>query len=335
MTKSYSLSSVFFLLFFLAIPLFAIGLIHTSLFHENPANLSIGLTLDLVLLAPLLYFLAIRKTKISKLSIIPIFILCTFLASKILPIEHQGLLNLTKWLLFPIEIFVLGYFIIQVKRIRSKFSTHEKKEQSFLETLQLSLEEVMGKSIVSRLFTSEISLFYYCLFAWRNPLEVPENTTGFTLHKRAAYGMIVGVFFFIILIETLAMHLLIAQWSNTIAWVLSALSVYSLLFLFADYIAIRKRLTYFTNHQLHLNIGIRWRAIIKRQNIKSIQLKPGHLQAQEGLLRGELFGSPNVLIEFIHPVEFTGYYGIKKQVKLLTLSVDEAKQFSSCILQNV
>ena len=43
----------------------------TSLFQMNPDNLAIGITFDLLLIVPFIYFLLIRKTNIPKTTVLP------------------------------------------------------------------------------------------------------------------------------------------------------------------------------------------------------------------------------------------------------------------------
>lgn len=63
----------------------------------------------------------------------------------------------------------------------------------------------------------------------------------FSMHRRAAYGAVVVALGMASLAELVAVHLLVVRWSPAGAWALTALSVYGLAWLLADYHAVRRR----------------------------------------------------------------------------------------------
>ena len=104
----------------LVIVVLMVMLTNSSLFTANPNKLSLAITIDLLLTAPLVYFLLIRKTSIPKTTIVPFIILGVVVASFILPSENQYYLDLFKtWILPLIELAVLCFVIYNVvKAIR-------------------------------------------------------------------------------------------------------------------------------------------------------------------------------------------------------------------------
>ncbi|MGJ8734476.1 MAG: hypothetical protein ACSHW4_15080, partial [Cellulophaga sp.] len=116
------------------IPLLIISLMvfitKSSLFTINPESLSFGITFDLLLTVPFIYFLLIRKTKIPKTTVLPFLILGIVICSIILPSENQQYLRLFKtWILPVIEISVLSYVIYNVRKGIKSYK--QKKEFSF------------------------------------------------------------------------------------------------------------------------------------------------------------------------------------------------------------
>lgn len=101
---------------FVSISFLALYILGTSeTFRLNSSKFSSLITADVLLTIPFIYFLLIRKTSISKLTIIPVTIVGVILASFIIPKEHQVILNSFKiWILPVIEILAIS-FIIHLK----------------------------------------------------------------------------------------------------------------------------------------------------------------------------------------------------------------------------
>ena len=75
-------------------------------------GLAIGLTYDLTLIAPFIYFLLIRKTKVPNTTVLPFFVLSLVFASYLLPAHSQQHLHLIKQFILPVaELSVLGFVI--------------------------------------------------------------------------------------------------------------------------------------------------------------------------------------------------------------------------------
>lgn len=90
---------------------------NSSLFSAHQSTLYNAITIDFIITIPILYFLLIRKRRISNLTIGPFLILCVVLASYTIPPENQDLLNRAKtWLIIVIELSVITFVIIKVKK---------------------------------------------------------------------------------------------------------------------------------------------------------------------------------------------------------------------------
>lgn len=61
----------------------------STIFQLHPKELSIGITFDLILFIPAIYFLLIRQREIPKITIVPFFIAGIVIASFIIPKDFQ------------------------------------------------------------------------------------------------------------------------------------------------------------------------------------------------------------------------------------------------------
>ena len=215
--------------FIIIIPLAIIGiillLVKSSFYNLYPHELSKGITVDLLLLLPLIYFLLIRKTKIPKITIVPFFILCTVLCTFILPEQNHIYLNLFKtWVIPVVELVVVVFVIVNVLRvIRNYKKKRESSSFDFFTILKETCTEILPKPAVWPTVT-EISIFYYGFFYWKKR-KLRENE--FSYHKESGSVSLLGVTIFIIVIETLVLHSILMKWNSIVAWIVTGLSIYS------------------------------------------------------------------------------------------------------------
>ena len=210
------------------VPFFIIGLMvfisNSSIFISNPNSLSIGITFDLLLITPLVYFLLIRKTNIPKTTIVPFLIVGIVICSFILPTKNQYYLNLFKvWVLPIVELSVLSFVIFNVRKGIKKYKQNKIESFDFFTTLKSTCYEILPKGLVVPVVT-EIAVFYYGFINWRKR-KLRENE--FTYHKNSGTITLLIALIFIIAIETVTIHFLLAKWNTTVAWILTCLSIYT------------------------------------------------------------------------------------------------------------
>ena len=80
----------------LALVLALVLVLNSTAFVHHQHTLAKFITLDFIITIPLVYFLLIRKTKISNLTIAPVLIACIIIASYAIPAVNQDILTLAK-----------------------------------------------------------------------------------------------------------------------------------------------------------------------------------------------------------------------------------------------
>ncbi|HET9211726.1 MAG TPA: hypothetical protein VFR03_15065 [Thermoanaerobaculia bacterium] len=134
----------------------------------------------------------------------------------------------------------------------------------------------------------------------------------------------------VIAIETAALHLLLWSRHPWIAWTLTALSLWTVVWLIGDYRAIGARPVVLESDFLLVRLGRRFQARVPLSEIARAEApswrdvppkgSPGYLK-----LSGP--GSPNVLLTFVRPVEFRGPAGIRKSFTRVGLRLDQPGDF--------
>jgi len=306
-------------------------LIHSRLFMENPEILSFGLTFDMTISIPILYYFLARKGKLPKVLLIPIFMLSLIAAALILPRDHRQFLDLIKHAIFPLEAFITAYLIFKITRVVKEYKRLKPESGlGFSVILKECLKKTIGHGKVPEILGTEISILYYGLFAWKRPKQPGEN--AFTAYKKSGYGSIVGGLAFLSLSEVLAFHVLFMQISTIAAWIIFALNLYGIIFILADFNAFRREPTYIEDEKLYINAGIKWKAIIPVKDIKSVKLSNESLRGKQILRAMTILSGPNLVIELEKTHRAEGPYGIRKNFDKVLLNPDEPQRFKQLII---
>lgn len=329
--RSNSARFAFFLITAAAIAVIGFWLM-TEGFTNHRDLLSVGVSVDIALLIPITYFLIIRKSTIPKITIVPIFILSLVLAYQIVPDEHQITLTYLEYLVVPVELTIIGLLIYYVIKIGRDLEQSKGSLRSFPEILKVILEKRGLQGIYSNVISSEASLFYYTFAGWGKPAQL--NSNEFTYDKSSGYKNVFILVLFLLPAETIALHFWLSSYNETLAWVLTAISIYSVFFLFGDRNSIRHRPISVNENGLQLNIGIRWNTEIPFDQIEKIELREGD-ETAEKFANLATFGYGNVMLILKDKMTLQGIYGIKKTTDRIALSIDEKDLFVQKINENL
>ncbi|WP_072403811.1 hypothetical protein [Flaviramulus basaltis] len=303
----------------------------SSLFQMNPDYLAIGITFDLLLTVPFIYFLLIRKTNIPKTTVVPFIILGVVLCSIILPSENQQYLNLFKtWILPIIELSVLSYVIYNVRKGIKSYKQKKDLSFDFFTTLKNTCYEILPKNVVIPVVT-ETAVFYYGFIYWKKR-ELKENE--FSYHKDSGTITLLIAIIFIIAIETVVLHILLTKWSSLAAWILTFLSIYSGIQIFGFVKSMFKRPISIENNKLFLRYGIMNETTIELKKIDNIEISSKDIELNKETRKLSFLGdleSHNIIIHLKEENELIGLYGIKRGYKNLALYVDNKVEFKNRI----
>ncbi len=309
----------------------SIYIVKSSLFKLNPSALSFGITFDLLIIAPLVYFLLIRTSKISNKTVYILFIVCTYIASLVLPKENQQLLTFVFHYILPcFELFVLFFLILRIRKAQVVFKQNKEINQDVFTIIKSSFQELFPRRFASFLAT-EIGTFYYGLFCWR---KVVPKENEYAYHKNTGIIAILYALILMIGVETFALHLLIAKWSVMGSWIASFLSIYSALLVFGFIKSIQRRFISIENDVVHLRFGILAETTILLTDIISIENYSKDIEVENGLIKLSPFGdlvSHNVLISLNKEYALLGLYGKRKVFNKIAFSIDNNTEFVNCL----
>ncbi|SDS67347.1 hypothetical protein SAMN04515667_2710 [Formosa sp. Hel1_31_208] len=316
----------------IALLLTLVLLLNSSTFSTYQSRLSNLITIDFIITIPLIYFLLIRKTNISKLTIAPFLILCVVIASYTIPPANQDLLSLLKtWLVPIVELSVLTFIILKVRKAITRYKKATKTHQDFYTILVDTCKSIFPKK-VARLAANEIALIYYGFFNFKKTILKPNE---FSNYKGSGILSTLGAIIFVVAIEMVSVHVLTAKWSATLAWILTILSFYSALQLIGIIRSVPKRPLVINEDHLILRFGILSETIVPMSAIETLQIaSASDFNKDKGTktlsLLGELEHS-NIVICLKTPQQLQFLYGKPKTYSKLLLFVDDNQGFKTTI----
>jgi hypothetical protein len=286
--------AAFFTLSALALLTACVAMLRSAAFAKNPDLAAWGVTFDLTISLPALYwFFVVRTGKAHALTIAPVLIAGTILAAVLIPKSHQQFLQQLRIVVPAAEVLVV---VGIVRGVRA------------------------GNSRVAAFVIAEARMFYYAIFGWT---KKPERD-GITFHERAGWGSILACIFVLIAAEGLGMHLLLGRWSTTAAWAWTALDFWAAMWLLGDYHALRLERSFIDDDAFHLRYGMRWSLTIPLANIASIEeIRGESAWKRKDVLKVAILEDPRWLVTLTESMTAQGLAGIRKTVIALALRPDD------------
>jgi hypothetical protein len=296
------------------------AVLRSRAFAANPDVAAWGVTFDLTISIPLLYwFFVVRTGKARLLTIVPVFLIGTMIAARLVPGGQQQFLHQLGLVVVPAaELLLIGALIRRVIAARKERNTSSDP----YDRIATAAKTLAGEGIVADVITSEIATFYYALFGWKQQPEPREHAV--TFHQRNGWSTILVCIFVLIAAEGLAMHLFLARWSTLAAWGWTALDLWAVLWLLGDYQGLRLRRSWIDDEALHIHYGLRWTLTIPRELIASVdEVRNEGEWKRKDVLKIAILDEPRWLIALREPMVARGMAGIRKEVRALAILPDQ------------
>lgn len=292
---------------------------------EHSGALAAGITLDLTVLVPALwYVLVVRRKGWKWISVVPVAVASVLLAAWVVPAEHHRTLNLVEIALIPLELALLAYVGLQafrgIRRIRERAT-----EADAVTALRAAATDAIHHRGAARAVAYELSVFYYGLASWFRPRY--PSTHEFTSHNRDAYASVLVGLMMVMAIEIIPVHLLLDRWTPVAAWIVTGLSIYGAVWLLADFQAFRRRPIRIEPDALYLRVGLRFEAVVPRADVLSLETTGSDEELEDSTLKLKVLGPPNMRLRTRRPVEVSGMYGLGRSSDDIAFTLDEPQRF--------
>jgi len=288
-------------------------LLRSQLFAMNPDVAAWGVTFDLTITIPLLYwFFVVRPGKAPAFTLVPVFVAATFAAAAFVPRAHQQFLrDLARFAVPLAELALVAAIAVRIRRAGRKDA----------------IRALLGDTRVAEIVESELLMLWFAFFGWRRKPE-PVEGRPLTFHERSGWPVILAGILLLIAAEGLGMHLLLARWSTTAAWTWTSLDLWAAIWLIGDANALRLRRSSLTPDALHIRLGLRWNVSIPLTSIASIEEVSEERQwKRKDVLKVAILEEPRWLITLREPIIARGLAGIRKEIRGVALRPDQEDVF--------
>jgi hypothetical protein len=291
----------------------------------SPVALSAAVTMDLLFAVPLAYWtLVVRPRLAPARTLLPIAALSILAASALVPGPATGVLAWARYLIAPAEIGLLVYIVWTVRRVLAERGASGSADP--VEAATAALERALGNSFAAGLIASEFAVFYYALASWGRRGHMPPDASAFPPARAAT---VLAVLVPIVVIETVGVHLLVSRWSVGAAWILTALSAYTVLWVFGDFRAMALRPTLVTADEVVVRVGLRCSLRVPLALIE--RAAAANWRDDDRAVRGHLNMAapdpPNILIAFREPLTARRIFGVRTSVRSVGLRLQDPDGF--------
>lgn len=324
--KARKFSRVIFLA--LCLPLYAYGVISAQCIPSHIEG--IILPLDFMISIPLgFYLLVVRPRKLTLLSVIPVIWLGYALSALALGSPEAGILPYLLSALLPVE---LAIAIREIRKLAKVYQSAKARSADPMVWFKDTMLYLVRKDVPANMTAAELSVWYYALLSWRGKPYVLPGEKAFSYHNAGGYlSMMLGLAL-AFPVEIVGVHILVSQWSITAAFVVTALSIYAVVWLLGDVRArIMRPVTIGADH-VRLECGIQMHATIPFADIERICFSENDIRdlAKSDKLNYGTFYQANIWIVSKRPIAVRTMLGTK-QVHAIGVSLDDPRAFTDAI----
>lgn len=188
--------------------------------------------------------------------------------------------------------------------------------QGSAEARDLVFQAQQQRELWLRVIALELCVLHYA-FRWKHS-EAPAGAQRIDNHAPAQRLLLaLGV---ISVMEAVPLHFLLHAWKPLVAWVVLAITLYSLCWIAGLYRALAARPHLLLAERLIVRVGLFYTAVVERSAILRAALYDG---ADGSVVSLKVVTRPNLLLELASPVEVYGPFGRKRDAKRLAFYVEQ------------
>lgn len=291
-----------------------------------PDLLAAAVAFDLVVGVPALFYLLCIRGRAPLARIVPIVLLSMVGASFVIPSTYGGIPAAIRTLAVAAEAVLV---VVLVRRgIRAMRSADAPGDLA--DSIRETARSVVPAPRLADAAAYEVALLAYAFAGWR--MRAADDEGAFTIHRRGGYSAVAFALGLASVVELTAVHLLLHPWSPTVAWVLTGLSAYGMVWLLGDTQAIRLRLLRADDEALRVRVGLRWSVDVPWGDVVSVT-RAGQPAADDGrgMLRATPIGDPRLVVGLARPLTATGPYGFTRRVSRIGVAVDDEARFLAAV----
>lgn len=191
-----------------------------------------ALPFDLMVCVPAaFYLLAVRPARLSPLLVLPVIWLGGFASLQFAAPGQPSIVPLLGLAALVVE---AGVAVREARRFACGFRAAKAATDNPLDWFSGAFSALVRNERAARMAGLELTMWYYAVASWRRAPHVPEGCRAFSSHRQSGYVAVVGVMLGLVAIEAFAVHLMMSRFSLPAACILTALSVYAIIWMVAE-----------------------------------------------------------------------------------------------------
>ncbi|RDB63118.1 hypothetical protein C1878_04415 [Gordonibacter sp. 28C] len=289
----------------------------------------VAVPFDLMVFVPLaFYLLVVRRNGLSPLIVLPVIGLGGLVSAQLAPVGQFSLHVPLAALAVAVD---LSIGIHEGRRLARSFRAARLASDEPLEWFERPFFELVRHEGAHACAT-ELSVWYYALLSWRRPPIVPAGYRAFSYHRKSGYLALVGVIAALLPFEAVAVHLLVAQWSEAAAIALTALTAYTLVWIVGDARAVALNPLLVGDGALQVKWGSHFRLGVPLDLVESVEAGEPALPKRERVNMAAMGAAPCWIV-LSEPVQARGLLGMPRPVRAVCVSPDDAAAFRRAVLR--
>ncbi|MCO7188582.1 MULTISPECIES: hypothetical protein [unclassified Pseudoalteromonas] len=259
--------------------------------------------LDTLLVLPVLCFFCESDKQKALLKAAVLCCTSVFIGSLIIPEHNKVIFHFLEsgryFVLSIILVLELSALITVCLAVRALLAKQEDPDLAVANPI----EKIFGSSFFSSTLALEGRVWSFALFASRIQSSAYKGKQHFYYDKKdGAQSNLLG-FILLIVIEIPLVHLLLHfLWSSTAANITTGLTLFGLVFFFAEYKAVGRRPISIYGNNLIIRYGLYAPFTIPLDNISEIRLNNCYVKRSSNVKRFNYSGVPNVVIKLSSPI---------------------------------
>lgn len=291
----------------------------------KPTLMGAAITVDLILGLPALaWWLVLRRTRVGLVAIVPVVLVAVVLADVLVPAPHDTAVVVLQRMLPAVEVAVVAYAVWHLRAVIAVYRQLRPAAVYGYDAVESAARQTLGGGRVLSVALTELAMLGLAILGWRRHYDAPAGATSYSVYRQSGYTGMLVLLCGTAAIEIVAVHLLVRRWSDLVAWTLTALSIYGVLWLLGDYHAVRLQPHVVDDRYLHVRTGLRWRVDVPLDAVRDVRR---WRTDDDEITSVALLGDPNVVVELDCSVIVEGMFGIRRQARALGLTVDDPDAF--------
>jgi hypothetical protein len=165
-------------------------------------------------------------------------------------------------------------------------------------------------------------------------LRPRSDERAFTVHREVGWSAVAIGLGIAMLAEVFPVHVLVSRSHPALAWVLTALTLYALVWLAGDFHGLRLVRMRIAGDALLVRVGLRWSLRVPFAaigNVREVKADAPTRHAR-GYLRATAVGDPALILELRTPLRARGPYG-SREVTRVGIAPDERARFRAALAE--